>query len=172
MRGSLLCVVSLAHSGHFLTNSVSCFESPGHHTDIFALRRHRTIPWCPSCSFLSVSVWRSLGTTIRCPCMSRPFPTVSSLRASQNALANGSISLLSGHSSRQYLRISWHVGSSDWACLYVSRRWLLAGRFEMAAVTQSSAKSCRAMLSACLGRGALESVSTVYSSLPGTCRIS
>ena len=50
----------------------------------------------------------------------------------------------------------------------------VAGRFETAAITQSSDKSCSAMLSAegWSERGALESVSAVYSSLPGTCVMS
>ena len=44
----------------------------------------------------------------------------------------------------------------------------------MAAIMQISVRSCRVMLSVqiWLGIGALESVSTVSSSLPGTCLIS
>ena len=153
-------------------NSVSCFERLDHHTDILALRQHRTIPWWPSRSFLSVSAWSTLGTalgtTIRCPCTSTPFPSVISPWASQYALTDWSSSLLSGHPSQQYLRIFWHtgIGSWDWAFLYVSSHWLLARKRETAAIPQNSAKSCRAMLSA------HESVSAVYSSLLGTCVIS
>ena len=71
IRGSLLGVVSLAQSGHFLMKSVSCFERPGHHTDILApsLTTHLVnrsfntaflyvagssqggVKWLPSCKF-------------------------------------------------------------------------------------------------------------------------
>ena len=64
--------------------------------------------------------------------------------------------------------------SSDKAFLYVSNHLLLAGRWEMAAIIQSLANSCIIMLPAkvWLEVEALEIMSTVYSSLPGTSLIS
>ena len=148
-----------------------CLESPDHHTDVLALRRHHTSPWCPEWSFLSVSCWRASGTMILFPLSSRPSPIVISPRNSQYALEAVSVFCFSGHPSRQYLRRVTQTGSSDWVVLYFSSLVLLAGKWSMALSMQSSASSCWSVLSAdvCSVRGALESVSAVYSSLPGTC---
>ena len=138
-----------------------------------ALSRHHTIPWWPMCNYISVSFWRDLGTTMQCPRISSPSASVSSPWMSQYALTDGSTSWVFGHPLRQYWRTRRHCVSSCCAFLYSCNHLLLAGRWETAAIIASSVNSkLSLMLDEVSGRGALESVSAVYISFPGTCLIS
>ena len=74
LEHSFFGLAARVHSGQLWTKFVSCLYWPGHQTDDLALRRHRTIPWCPQCSFSNVFLWSAFGTTMRCPRRSNRSP--------------------------------------------------------------------------------------------------
>ena len=67
----------LVQYGQLCTIFSICFEIPGHHTETLARNRHRSIPKCPSWSFISVSCCIDAGTTILDPYSSRSSLSVS-----------------------------------------------------------------------------------------------
>lgn len=82
----------LEHSGQFFINLVICCDTLGHHTDMFAHRWYRWIPWYPLWNFPKVSSYSNTGTTIQQPRSSRFSSSVSSPRTSRYSLAWGLLS--------------------------------------------------------------------------------
>jgi len=80
ISGCFLGLASWQQTWHCCAFWAICFDNPGHQTEDFALIRHLSIPWWPSCI---VSFCRVHGTTIQLLYSNKSLHTVKDALASQ-----------------------------------------------------------------------------------------